>query len=1556
MALGSFTLTNAVSDANSGPASSQTATLGSTPTNWTHTPSTVSTPTGGPYVSNSFSWTAGATSSPTEAVTGRDVDGNTAVTNLSFVNDSTAPSAGTISYLDGTQPGNSVPVTFTTGTDGGSGIATRQLQRQSAPLTGGTCGTWSGYTDLGSPNPTSIYDDTSVTNATCYMYRYVVTDQVGNQRITTGTDVSKVDFEPIVTTTVAPLAYIENGTPFLDDLVGLADGDSANFTSATVDMTTNYVNGQDTLAFTNQNGITGSWTASTGVMALSGTATVAQYQTALRSITYNNNSNWPNTSTRTVTFVVNDGTNTSNTASRNITITAVNDAPAGSPWTATINEDATYTFATADFGFYDTGDNGANALLAVKMTTLPASGLLKLSGVNVTVGQFVTAADITSGLLTYVPTAQGNGSGYGTFTFQVQDDGGTANSGIDLDASANTFTINVTAVNDGPVNSVPGSQTTDQDTAKVFSSGNGNLISISDIDATTVQVQLVSTNGATTLSTLTGLTFSVGDGTADATMTFTGTIAAINTALDGLSFNPTAGYSGSAASLQIVTSDLGGSGSGGTLTDNDTVTITVTGRPVVLATVANLNYTENGSAVLLDSLIGVTDADSNITGATVSMTTNYVNGQDTLAFTNQLGITGSWSAATGVLTLSGTTTPADYQTAMRTITYVNSSENPATSNRNVNFVASDAIGAGNTASRQVAVTAVNDAPVNTVPSTQTTNQDTAKVFSTGNSNVISVADVDAATVQVQLVSTNGATTLFGTMPGSLTFTVGDGTADATMTFSGTKAAVNTALDGLSFNPTGGYFGSAASLQIITSDLGATGTGGTLTDNDTVVHHRDRATDRDRDGGQPGLHRERLRDCAGLVDHRGRLGQQHHRRHHLDDDELCQRRGHPGLHEPAGDHRQLERGHRRPDPVRDDHSRRLPDRDAHDHLRQQLREPGHQQPERELRGQRRHRSGQHLEPAGGRHRGQRRTGQHRARNAVDEPGHCKGVLERQQQRDLGRRRGRRDGPGPAGQHQRRDHAIRHHARFADLHRGRRHRGRHDDVQRNQSQRQHRAERAELQPDRRLQRFGQPPDRHQRPGRHRHRRHPDRQRHRHHHSRQHPTGRHRDGCQPELHRERLRDRAGLLDHGHRRRRQHHRRHRLDDDQLRQRPGHPGLHQPAGHHRQLERWHRRTDLVRDHNSRQLPDRDADDHLRQQLREPGHQQPKRELRCQRLRRRGQHREPSGGRHRGQRRTRQRGAGRPGDHHEHAKVYQRQLSAISVADVDAATVQVQLVSTNGATTLFGSMPGSLTFTAGDGTADATMTFSGTIANVNTALNGLSFNPTTSFLGTASLQIITSDLGATGTGGTLTDNDTVNITVTGRPVVTATVANLAYTENGSATALDSLITVTDPDSNITGATVSMTTNYVNGEDTLAFVDQLGITGSWSAATGVLTLSGTTTPANYQTAMRTITYVNSSENPATSNRNVNFVASDAIGAGNTSSRQVAVTAVNDAPVNTMPATQATDMNTAEVFSSGNGSLISVSRCGRRDGPGPAGQHQRRDDAVRHHARFAVVLGR
>ena len=110
----------------------------------------------------------------------------------------------------------------------------------------------------------------------------------------------------------------------------------------------------------------------------------------------------------------------------------------------------------------------------------------------------------------------------------------------------------------------------------VFSAANGNAIAISDIDAGTnsVQVALTATNGTLTLNGTTGLIFNTGDGTADATMTFTGTVTDINSAINGMSFTPTNGYTGS-ATLQIVTNDQGNSGSGGARSDTDLVSISV---------------------------------------------------------------------------------------------------------------------------------------------------------------------------------------------------------------------------------------------------------------------------------------------------------------------------------------------------------------------------------------------------------------------------------------------------------------------------------------------------------------------------------------------------------------------------------------------------------------------------------------------------------------------------------------------------------------------------------------------------------------------------------------------------------------------------------------------------------------------------------------------------------------------------------------------------------------------------------------------------------------------
>ncbi|MEQ1661568.1 MAG: cadherin-like domain-containing protein [Thiobacillus sp.] len=133
--------------------------------------------------------------------------------------------------------------------------------------------------------------------------------------------------------------------------------------------------------------------------------------------------------------------------SQNVIASAPNQAPSGTNGTITAIEDTDYVFTTADFGF---SDADGNTLDRVWFTTLPAQGTLKWNGSAFAAGNFVSAIDIASGLLTYTPPPNASGAAYTSFTFQVQDNGGTVNGGVDTDQSANTLTINVTAVNDAP--------------------------------------------------------------------------------------------------------------------------------------------------------------------------------------------------------------------------------------------------------------------------------------------------------------------------------------------------------------------------------------------------------------------------------------------------------------------------------------------------------------------------------------------------------------------------------------------------------------------------------------------------------------------------------------------------------------------------------------------------------------------------------------------------------------------------------------------------------------------------------------------------------------------------------------------------------------------------------------------------------------------------------------------------------------------------------------------------------------------------------------------------
>lgn len=121
---------------------------------------------------------------------------------------------------------------------------------------------------------------------------------------------------------------------------------------------------------------------------------------------------------------------------------------------------------------------------------------------------------------------------------------------------------------------------------------------------------------------------------------------------------------------------------------------------------------------------------------------------------------------------------------------------------------------------------------------------------------------------------------------------------------------------------------------------------------------------------------------------------------------------------------------------------------------------------------------------------------------------------------------------------------------------------------------------------------------------------------------------------------------------------------------------------------------------------------------------------------------------------------------------------------------------------------------------------------------------------------------------------TINVTPVNDAPVASGGAALAYTENDPATAIDTTITLSDVDNTtLASATVQITGNYVQGEDVLGFVDTASITGSFNPATGTLSLSGTDTLANYEAALRSVTYRNTSGDPSTAQRTVTFSVND-----------------------------------------------------------------------------------
>ena len=147
-------------------------------------------------------------------------------------------------------------------------------------------------------------------------------------------------------------------------------------------------------------------------------------------------------------FRVHDGQHLSeNVAQLTMNVTAVNDAPSGMDITKPVPEDGKYDFDPADFGFTDSIQNEGDQFSGIKITSVPSNGIITDGITTYVVGDIVSVGNIPN--LDYLPGQ--NFVGTDDFSFQVIDDGGTADNGENTDQTPNVFTFDVTNTNDDPV-------------------------------------------------------------------------------------------------------------------------------------------------------------------------------------------------------------------------------------------------------------------------------------------------------------------------------------------------------------------------------------------------------------------------------------------------------------------------------------------------------------------------------------------------------------------------------------------------------------------------------------------------------------------------------------------------------------------------------------------------------------------------------------------------------------------------------------------------------------------------------------------------------------------------------------------------------------------------------------------------------------------------------------------------------------------------------------------------------------------------------------------------
>ena len=186
---GSFTLGATASDPESGISQVAFPDL-SAVSGWS---GTGGADTSSPYSSTAYSWSAGASAPGARTVTATNGANLTGTDTITIAADSTGPSGASAALSGGPWYSTlSVPLVLDNGSDSQSGVdsSSRIVERDSATLSNGSCGSFSGSW---STVTLSGGADTTVVSGNCYRYRLKISDNVANQTTTSASADAKVD-------------------------------------------------------------------------------------------------------------------------------------------------------------------------------------------------------------------------------------------------------------------------------------------------------------------------------------------------------------------------------------------------------------------------------------------------------------------------------------------------------------------------------------------------------------------------------------------------------------------------------------------------------------------------------------------------------------------------------------------------------------------------------------------------------------------------------------------------------------------------------------------------------------------------------------------------------------------------------------------------------------------------------------------------------------------------------------------------------------------------------------------------------------------------------------------------------------------------------------------------------------------------------------------------------------------------------------------------------------------------------------------------------------------